>query len=279
MHKCLHLAGEVVGDRCDLATVDAHLHRRIGFVRQAVRADVFDSRIHCKSDFQIGADVVKRLPRDGVDEIDASTVDSSFSSMTQRALNAGGLMPSLECFEVFAVERLGADADTVDSACHQRVHEFRRDRFGVALDGELTCFACDRVKIEQVLERGEQFAPKGRSEKAGCAASKENRTETCIGVSMRSQRFEFSDEGIDERRLPILGINEAVKVAVVALVKAERDVDVERPGQLMGQLEGVVSVETCGSLGEGDPIKMRRSVHRLVQYSYKHALMRAGPDP
>ena len=73
---------------------------------------------------------------DGVDEVEIEVVDACLMGELNGAGDGFGIVPAFECFEVRGVEGLAADADTVDAAFYEVVHEFGGDGFGVGFDGE-----------------------------------------------------------------------------------------------------------------------------------------------
>jgi hypothetical protein len=116
------------------------------------------------------------------------------------------------------------------------VHEFRGDGFGVALDGELGAAGVgESGEVEGVVEGLEERGPQFRSEKAGGSSADENGGEW---AGVWSEGAEFIPKALGELALAVLRINDAVKIAVMALVEAEGDVDVEGAGRVGGGRRG-----------------------------------------
>jgi len=112
--------------------------------------------------------------------------------------------------------------------------EFLCGGFGVAFDGELEV----RCAREGSVDGVEQAAPEGQGEEGRRAAADEDGGEPGIPVGPWGDGAEFGLERVDECLLLVTGVDEGVKIAVVALVEAEGDVDVEGSGAGVGRKSG-----------------------------------------
>src|SRR6185369_1832618 len=104
----------------------------------------------------------------------------------QGALDIVRVVPALERLEMLGQERLGADADTIDSARGEHRHELGSGRFRVALNGELPALDAKQTGGSAPDEDGLQ------------------------GPGVRGQGSQLIDQAINERRLLIAGVHERV---------------------------------------------------------------------
>jgi hypothetical protein len=180
---------------------------------------------------------------DAEDEVDAASFDAGVAGEVEGPGDVVGIVPAFEGGEVGAVERLGADAQPVDAAVAEDAHEVGRGGLGVALDGEFGVGMApgplgppgNGPEVEEAVHLEEEVGPEVRAKEGGRAAADEDRGE--VG-GMGGQEAELFDEALDEEGLPVVGVDEAVEVAVVALVEAERDVEIERGTGVVRGAEG-----------------------------------------
>jgi len=220
---------------------------------------------------EVVVEIAEGLPGDGVDEIDGVPGDAGGAGELDRTGDVGGVVPAFEGLEVVGVEGLGADADAVDAAGDEGVEELGRGGLGVALDGPLG----ELGEVEVLVEGVEESAPEVDAEEGGGAASNEDGAD---GVGGGREGGEFTYESVGEGRLSVAGIDDGVEVAVVALVEAEGDVEIEGPragrvgvevaegrsgggrradrGSLLGQVDGGIvgnraasGASACGGRG------------------------------
>src|SRR5262249_44560993 len=121
------------------------------------------------------------------------------------------------------VEGLGPDADAVHPARSEHPHQLGRHRLRVALHGELTGPASHRRQVVELTERSQEPFPEVHPEQAWSPAADEDGEERQAPAPGRL-RAELPDQSSDELLLPVPRVDQAVEVAVVALVKAEWNV-------------------------------------------------------
>jgi hypothetical protein len=144
-------------------------------------------------------------------------------------------MPAFQGLQVPRVEALRPERDAVDARRGKRARDGIVHRLGVRLDGPLRA-----RRKRHALPHGPQCAPEERRrQERRRPAAHEDRVKRC--AHPRRQRPELFLEPHDECLLAILGVDEAVEVAVMALVEAERHVDVQAlesrldPGERIGR--------------------------------------------
>ena len=176
---------------------------------------------------EVGAPVGLGLARDREDEVDRDAFDAGGAGEGDRAGDVGGVVPALEGFQVAWVEGLCADREAVDAAGAQDVEQLGGRGFGVALEGDLGV-VIDREALGQACELA---VPVCGLEEGWGAAADEDGVEGCWVLGREAREgVEFSEHAIGEGGLAVLAINDGVEVAVVALVIAEGDVEVEGAG-------------------------------------------------
>lgn len=129
---------------------------------------------------------------------------------------------------MLGVEGLCPHAHAIHASFVQDGAEFRRDRFRVAFNREFAVSGPEKREIEACSERFQQLNPEFRLQQARSAPADEDGFERRAGI--RGKAFEFGLQSSQEPNLPVLRIDDAVKVAVMALMEAKWDMDVQTAG-------------------------------------------------
>lgn len=207
----------------EFALSEATGHHGAGLIGEVVAGDVRcaegDGPVEVRPPF------VERLARNGEDQVERAAPDARRPGDLERSSDAVGVVPALEGLEVVGPERLRPDAHPVHAAADQHIHQFGRDRLRIALHGELAGSLHVRA-VKQLAQATQHARPQRRPQQAGGAAAGEDRLKR-PGVGR--QHGQLKQQPLHERLLLVVGVDKAVKVAVVALVEAERHMDVERP--------------------------------------------------
>ena len=173
---------------------------------------------------EVGVPIVEGLAGDGEDEVKVDVVDAGFADGLDSAGDTVGVVPAFEGLEVNGVERLGADGHAVDTGGDEGVDQFGGDGFGVGFDGELGAGG----GVEVVVERGEEFLPERWSEEGWGAAADEYSARRRVAEGREGAHF--IDEAIDEGGVAVGVVDDGIEVAVMALVEAKWDVEIEGIG-------------------------------------------------
>lgn len=221
-----HVGFEVFVGALELALLQAHCHRSVRFVGERVAREVFS--LEGEGSAEIAVPFGECLFGDCVDQIHREAANAGAAGELKSTRDAFRVVPAFEGFEVGCVEGLSAHADAVDAPRDEKLHEVEGDGFGVGFDGEFSV----RLYLVVLMERVEDSLPQLWAEERWSAAADEDGVEgfACVG----GEGAEFGIEAGGEGFLAVAGVDDAVEVAVVALVEAEGDVDVERCGEVGG---------------------------------------------
>ena len=118
------------------------------------------------------------------------------------------------------VETLAADADSIHPAGGEDFDQLVGDRFWVCFDGELAAVRQGQMQPESL----QQSRPEMRCQQGGRSPSDENRLQGRRDPCR--SRLNLLNQPTSKRFLPILAVHDAEEIAVVALMEAEWDVDV-----------------------------------------------------
>ena len=129
-------------------------------------------------------------------------------------------MPTLQRLQVAFVETLCAQRDAVHAALNQCARHFSGHGFWIGFHGPFRT----RRQRQPITDRAQNRAQYRRPQQRGCSTTNEHRVQRSVHPRSHGCQFLIGTCGIG--LLTILGINKAVKVAVMALMETERNVNI-----------------------------------------------------
>ncbi len=217
--------------RLEAPLVEAGRHLGVRLIGQGVAGDVF----HAQRDraVQVACEIVQRLAGDREDEVEVDSADPRPAEVVHSTGDIGRVVPAFEHLEVGRVEGLSPDGHTGDPALCEHPGQLGGHRLGVGFDGELG----DTLQQALAVQAGEQLHPQARPQQCGGAPAHENRVRPTHQPARAIH--DFRDQSGGERLLAVpcgvAWVHDAVKIAVMAAVEAEGDVDVQPRHRAPGQ--------------------------------------------
>ena len=214
-HRCLQRV--VAG--LELAALHAHRHGGVRLVCEAVATQVVGAQRQHRT--QVRLPLRERLAGNAEDQVKVDAPDPGIAQDAHRAGHARRVMPAFERLQVAFMEALRTERDTVHARGHEHRGHLGSDGLRVRLHRPLRA----RRKRHARAHRVQRPSQHVRAQERGCAAAHEHRAERRVHEPRHGGELRIDPRGV--RILPVLAIDEAVEVAVVALVEAERDVEVQ----------------------------------------------------
>src|SRR2546422_5798543 len=190
--------------------------------REAVGGEVVGVPVEDRVDGVAPALEVER--RQAVHQIDADVVDAGVACRLEGPARPPPVVEPAEPPEDRVVERLDAEAQTVHPGRAVRVELLASHALGVALDGDLRA----RSDGEAAPEAREDLRQcRGVEERRGPTAEKDGLDPHARDPRERAEQLELAPEGGEVACHRARVERRRVEAAVVAALRAERDVDVE----------------------------------------------------
>ena len=129
-------------------------------------------------------------------------------------------MPTLQRLQMAFVETLCAQRDAVHAALNKCARHFSGHGFWIRFHGPF----CAGRKRQPSTDRVQNCAQYRRPQQRGCSTTNEHGVQRRVHPGRHGCQFRIGTCGVG--LLTILGINKAIKVAVMALMETERNVNI-----------------------------------------------------
>ena len=178
----------------------------------------------CDGAFEGSQPVLQSLTRNRVNQVEIDATNRSRLDDLQAAGNVVGIVVSFEEFQLGWVETLCAHADAINAGRGKHVAIFRGDGRRVGFDREFDEFG----EIEPAAKAEDQAIHFGQWKERGSSSAKKDGSGP-KDLRRVSPEIGFAKHEIDESRHAVGGLaGDRIKIAVVAFVETEGDVNVKR---------------------------------------------------
>ena len=173
-----------------------------------------------KSAIEIRAPIRQRFPWNPEDEVDVEVDDARLAEESRGAGDIRRIVPTLERLEVARIKALRADRNAVHTCVAKHARLLEIDRFGIGFHGPL-----DALRQRKPTNLRGQRAQLIRRQQRRRSAANEHRLD--FALDARERPVDITRDLREVVPAAALAVDERIEVAIVALVKAERHMNIE----------------------------------------------------